>query len=208
MKRFYPSPINEISADECFQAKREFHWNQRPRAFHPVCFSSALHSSGPACYPTLNQSFFPALYASSPSFQSFHPFVPLHFHLIHPFIMLCLGWLPACSHNHRETLPLWQIMCPGRTHCTGEKNKCCFFIAFVSSQLIFFKLNSVEFKALIEHKTLKKNLFYLVGSKSSSQKYEIKVERIIESDVAKPFSMLSAYLMTAAITSPPRACGT
>lgn len=49
--------------------------------------------------------------------------------------------------------------------------------------------------------------FYLVGSKSSSQKYEINVERIIESDVAKPFSMLSAYLMTAAITSPPSACG-
>lgn len=127
MKCFYPSPINEISADKCFQAKTEFHWNQRLRAFHPVCFSSALHSSGPACYPTLNQSFFPALYASSPPFLLFHPFVPLHFHLIHPFIMLCLGWLPACSHNHRETSPLWQILRPGRTHCTGEKNKCSFF---------------------------------------------------------------------------------
>lgn len=46
---------------------------------------------------------------------------------------------------------------------------------------------------------------YLVGSKSCSKKYDISVDRMMESDVAKPLRMLSAYLMTAAMTRPPRA---
>lgn len=46
---------------------------------------------------------------------------------------------------------------------------------------------------------------YLVGSKSCSQKYDIRVDRMMESDVAKPLRMLSAYLMTAAMTRPPSA---
>lgn len=33
----------------------------------------------------------------------------------------------------------------------------------------------------------------------------MSVDRMMESDVAKPFRMLSAYLMTAAMTNPPRA---
>lgn len=46
---------------------------------------------------------------------------------------------------------------------------------------------------------------YLVGSKSWSQKYDIRVDRMMDSDVAKPLRMLSAYLMTAAMTRPPSA---
>lgn len=46
---------------------------------------------------------------------------------------------------------------------------------------------------------------YLVGSKSCSQKYDMRVDRMMESDVAKPLRMLSAYLMTAAMTRPPSA---
>ena len=46
---------------------------------------------------------------------------------------------------------------------------------------------------------------YLVGSKSWSQKYDMSVDRMMESDVAKPLRMLSAYLMTAAMTRPPSA---
>lgn len=46
---------------------------------------------------------------------------------------------------------------------------------------------------------------YLVGTKSCNQKKDINVERIMDNDVANPFKMLSAYLMTAAITRPPRA---
>lgn len=44
-----------------------------------------------------------------------------------------------------------------------------------------------------------------MGTKSCSQKYDISVDRMMESDVAKPFRMLSAYLMTAAMTRPPSA---
>lgn len=44
---------------------------------------------------------------------------------------------------------------------------------------------------------------YLLGSKSCSQKYDMRVDRMMESDVAKPLRMLSAYLMTAAMTRPP-----
>lgn len=44
-----------------------------------------------------------------------------------------------------------------------------------------------------------------MGSKSCSQKYDIRVDRMMESDVAKPLRMLSAYLMTAAMTRPPSA---
>lgn len=46
---------------------------------------------------------------------------------------------------------------------------------------------------------------YPVGSKSCSKKYDIRVDRMMESDVAKPLRMLSAYLMTAAMTRPPSA---
>lgn len=138
---FIHHPLMRLAMMNVFKLN-EFHWNHRPKAFHPVCFSSALHSSGPACYPTLNQSFFfrsLRLLSSSPSFHSFHPFVPLFFHIIHPFIMLYLGWLPACSHNHRETSPSWQILCPGRTRCTGEKNKCFLKKKCISIKIIFFK---------------------------------------------------------------------
>lgn len=44
-----------------------------------------------------------------------------------------------------------------------------------------------------------------MGSKSCSQKYDMRVDRMMESDVAKPLRMLSAYLMTAAMTRPPSA---
>lgn len=46
---------------------------------------------------------------------------------------------------------------------------------------------------------------YLLGSKSCNQKYDMRVDRMMESDVAKPLRMLSAYLMTAAMTRPPSA---
>lgn len=49
------------------------------------------------------------------------------------------------------------------------------------------------------------SFLYLVGSKSCNQKYDISVDRMMESDVAKPLRMLSAYLMTAAMTRPPSA---
>jgi len=41
--------------------------------------------------------------------------------------------------------------------------------------------------------------------KSLRIKYEATEERIIEMDVANPFTILSAYFITAAITKPPRA---
>jgi len=41
------------------------------------------------------------------------------------------------------------------------------------------------------------------GVKSLRTKYETTDERIIDSDVAKPLIILSAYLITAAIISPP-----
>ncbi len=46
---------------------------------------------------------------------------------------------------------------------------------------------------------------YNVGEKSFKTKYETTDERIIESDVAKPLIILSAYLITAAIIKPPNA---
>lgn len=49
------------------------------------------------------------------------------------------------------------------------------------------------------------SILYPVGSKSCSQKYDMSVDRMMESDVAKPLRMLSAYLMTAAMTRPPSA---
>jgi hypothetical protein len=50
------------------------------------------------------------------------------------------------------------------------------------------------------------NVFnYLFGTKSFSTKYEIIDERIIDNEVANPFKILSAYLITAAIVKPPTA---
>jgi hypothetical protein len=46
---------------------------------------------------------------------------------------------------------------------------------------------------------------YNVGEKSFKIKYETTDERIIESEFAKPFIILSAYLITAAIIKPPTA---
>ena len=46
---------------------------------------------------------------------------------------------------------------------------------------------------------------YKFGTKSLSKKYDTTDERIIEIDVANPFKILSAYLITAAITKPPKA---
>ena len=44
---------------------------------------------------------------------------------------------------------------------------------------------------------------YNDGVKSFKTKYETRDERIIESEVAKPLIILSAYLITAAIIKPP-----
>jgi hypothetical protein len=41
--------------------------------------------------------------------------------------------------------------------------------------------------------------------KSSKMKYEIIEDNIIDKDVAKPFKILSAYLITTATTMPPKA---
>jgi hypothetical protein len=46
---------------------------------------------------------------------------------------------------------------------------------------------------------------YLVGWKSLRKKYEMTEERTMDRAAAKPFKMLSAYLMTAATTNPPSA---
>ena len=46
---------------------------------------------------------------------------------------------------------------------------------------------------------------YLLGTKSLRKKYETIEDKIIEIDVAKPFRILSAYLITAAMTKPPSA---
>lgn len=55
--------------------------------------------------------------------------------------------------------------------------------------------------------SMQKNMFiYLVGLKSCSRKYEMSVDTMMDRDVANPLRMLSAYLITTAITSPPKAC--
>ncbi len=41
--------------------------------------------------------------------------------------------------------------------------------------------------------------------KSCRTRYEIIEERMIDSEVANPFKMLSAYFITAAMTKPPHA---
>ncbi len=45
----------------------------------------------------------------------------------------------------------------------------------------------------------------MFGTKSFSKKQDTTEDKIIEIDVANPFKILSAYLITAAITSPPNA---
>lgn len=47
---------------------------------------------------------------------------------------------------------------------------------------------------------------YPVGLKSFNRKYEMSVDTMMDTEVANPLRMLSAYLMTAAMTNPPRAC--
>lgn len=48
--------------------------------------------------------------------------------------------------------------------------------------------------------------YYPVGLKSFRRKYEMRVETMIDTEVANPFRMLSAYFITTAMTSPPTAC--
>lgn len=47
---------------------------------------------------------------------------------------------------------------------------------------------------------------YPVGLKSSNRKYEMSVDTMMDREVANPLRMLSAYLMTTAMTNPPTAC--
>ena len=47
---------------------------------------------------------------------------------------------------------------------------------------------------------------YPVGLKSSNRKYEMTADVMMDTEVANPLRMLSAYLMTTATTNPPRAC--
>ncbi len=46
---------------------------------------------------------------------------------------------------------------------------------------------------------------HMLGEKSFNKKNEIKEDITIDTAVAKPFMMLSAYFITAATTSPPKA---
>lgn len=90
---FIHHPLMRLAMMNVFKLN-EFHWNHRPKAFHPVCFSSALHSSGPACYPTLNQSFFSALYASSPLLHPSTRFIPLfHSTFTSSIHLSCSAWV-------------------------------------------------------------------------------------------------------------------
>lgn len=52
----------------------------------------------------------------------------------------------------------------------------------------------------------KQAFVYLVGLKSSNRKYEMSVDKMMDREVANPLRMLSAYLMTTAMTKPPKAC--
>lgn len=47
---------------------------------------------------------------------------------------------------------------------------------------------------------------YPEGLKSSNRKYEISVDTMMDTEVANPLRMLSAYLITMAMTKPPKAC--
>lgn len=123
---FNPSLLMWSAPMNVFHVKREFHSS----FILPSVLQLSTAQQWPSLLSNLDRSFFPALYASSSlSFHSFHPFVPLHFHLVHPLLMPCLGWVPACSHSHRETLPLWQILCPEKKHWT-ENNKWVFRFHF------------------------------------------------------------------------------
>lgn len=102
----------------------------------------------------------------------------------------CWDWGKACLRSRTGKWPRWLKRPRGRKHCRQEQ-----------------KTHWAERKKSEKEKTEKNSdcFLYLVGSKSCSKKYDISVDRMMESDVAKPLRMLSAYLMTAAMTRPPRA---
>lgn len=104
----------------------------------------------------------------------------------------CWDWGKACLRSRTGKWPRWLKRPRGRKHCRQEQ-----------------KTHWAQRKKSEKEKTNKEKdsdcFLYLVGSKSCSKKYDISVDRMMESDVAKPLRMLSAYLMTAAMTRPPRA---
>lgn len=107
----------------------------------------------------------------------------------------CWGWGSTCLRSHTGKWPWWPKRPPGRRRCgrqqTTPRNRGC-----EKEKQRFKKLDKGRWGDCF---------LYLVGSKSCSQKYDMRVDRMMESDVAKPLRMLSAYLMTAAMTRPPSA---